>query len=111
MSTPKIGRWAFIIGIIIAILLGFASFAYSALILVILGLIVGLINISDKETDSYLIAVIALLTIGVACLQVFTILGSTVNLWVQAVLTNFLAFVGASGLIVAIKSVLSMSRD
>jgi len=107
----KVGRWAFIIGVIIAVLLGFISFAFSSLILVILGLIVGFINIGEKQTNSYLIAVVALLVIGISSLQVFGVLGSALNNWIQAVLTSFITFVAASGLVVAIKSVLQANQD
>lgn len=107
----KIGRWAFLIGILIAVLLGFTTFAYSSLVLVILGLIVGFFNISDKETNSYLIAVVAMLVVGISGLQVFDVLGSTLNAWIQTVLTSFITFVAASGFIVATKSVLQMSKE
>lgn len=110
MKTNAIGRWAFLLGIIVAVLLGFTTFAYSTLILVILGLIVGCINIAEKETTGYLVAVIALLVIGLGGLQVFSMLGS-VNIWIQTVLASFVTFVAASGLIVAIKSVLQMSQS
>lgn len=111
MTSSKAGRWAFLLGLIVAVLLGFTTFAYSSLVLVILGLIVGFINISEKETSSYLIAVIALLVIGVAGLQVFSILGTGINTWIQTVLASFVTFVAASGLVVAIKSILQMGQQ
>lgn len=111
MDTEKMGRWAFILGIIIAVLLGFMSFSYSTLVLVILGLIVGFLNITSKETHNYLIAVIALLVIGLSGLQVFSVLNSGLSNWVQTVLTSFIIFVAASGLVVAVKAVLEISRD
>lgn len=107
----KIGRWAFILGIIIAVLLGFVTFAYSTLVLVILGLIVGFMNITDKETHDYLVAVIALLVIGFSGLQVFNVLGGGLVDWLETVLTSFIVFVAASGLIVALKAVLQMQRE
>lgn len=111
MSTSKAGRWAFLLGIIIAALLGFTTFSYASLVLVVLGLIVGFINVSEKETSGYLIAVIALLIIGISGLQVFSILGTGLNTWIQAVLTSFVTFVAASGLVVAVKSVLQMGQE
>lgn len=110
MTTSTTGRWAFLLGLIVAVLLGFISFAYSSLILVILGLIVGFINVSEKETTSYLVAVIALLVIGISGLQVFSILGTGLNNWIQTVLTSFVTFIAASGLVVAIKSILQAGQ-
>jgi len=111
MNTEKMGRIAFIVGIIIAVLLGFMTFSYSSLVLVILGLIVGFLNIASKETHNYLVAVIALLVIGFSGLQVFNVLGNGLNNWVQTVLASFIIFVAASGLVVAIKAVWEFSRE
>ena len=109
MKTNAMGRYAFLLGIVVAALLGFTTFAYSTLVLVILGLIVGFINIAEEETTGYLVAVIALLVIGLSGLQVFSMLGS-LNVWIQTVLASFVTFVAASGLVVAIKSVLKMGQ-
>lgn len=111
MNSEKMGRVAFIVGIIIAVLLGFVTFSYSSLVLVILGLIVGFLNVSSKETQHYLVAVIALLVIGFAGLQVFNVLGGSLNNWIQTVLASFIIFVAASGLVVAIKSVWEIGRE
>lgn len=111
MKADQIGRWAFILGIIVAILLGFTTIAYGSLILVILGLIVGFLNISDKNAHDYLVAVIALLVIGLAGLQVFNSLASGLNDWIQTVLQSFTTFVAASGLVVAIKEIVSLGKE
>lgn len=110
MSQSKMGRWAFIIGLIIAVLLGFVTFSYATLILVILGLIVGFLNVSEKEATSYLIAVIALMIVGIAGLQALSVLGSLYT-WIQTVLTSFIIFVAASAVIVAIKELLDMGKS
>ena len=63
MSYEKLGGWAFILGVVIAIIAGLASGAldaisagYVTLALVVLGLIVGFLNIGDKEVNNFLIA-------------------------------------------------------
>lgn len=111
MKTSQVGRWAFILGIIIAVLLGFVTFSFSTLILVILGLIVGFINVAEKETQSFLIAVVALLIIGASALQVFNVLGGGLVTWLETVLTSFIVFVAASGLVVALKTVLDIEKE
>lgn len=102
MNQKLMGRWAFLIGLIISLILGFVSFTYATLILVILGLVVGFLNVSEKEASKYLIAVIALIVIGIAGLQALTILGSLYT-WIQTVLTSFVVFSAASAVVVAIK--------
>jgi len=72
----KIGSWAFIIGVIIAVITGLAVGAmgvegaewvgYMPLVLIILGFIVGFLNIGDKEVGPFLMAAIGLLVVGMA---------------------------------------------
>ncbi len=110
MNQSHIGRWAFIVGLIIAILLGFITFSYASLVLVILGLIVGFLNVSEKEANSYLIAVVALMMVGVAGLQSLSVLG-TFYTWIEGVLASFITFVAASGVVVAIKSLFEFGKE
>ena len=105
-----VGKWAFLIGILLAVLAGFWTISGVAIILVILGLIVGFLNITAAEVESYLVAVIALLVIGTASLQVLANageLGATIEV-LQTMVTNFISFVAASGLVVAIRVTLSL---
>ena len=107
----NIGKWSFVVGVILAILAGFLAIPNLAIVLLILGLIVGFLNISAKETTEYLIAIIALLVIGVASIQAFNTLGIALNELLQSVLSNFIAFVAASGLVVAIKAILALGQS
>ena len=106
MQLTLIGRWALIIGIILAVLAGFTEKIPSlAVILFVLGLIVGFLNVKERESTPFLVAVIALLVIGVSGLQ-FGKLNDTV----VSILTNFLAFVSAAALVVALKQVLAVVK-
>lgn len=62
----KIGFWAFIIGLILAIVGGLVApdNATIVVILVILGLIIGLLNITAKEIMLFLVATVALIVAG-----------------------------------------------
>ncbi len=100
-----IGRWALIIGIILAILAGFTEIPSAVYILGILGLIVGFLNIGEKESTPFLVAVIALLVIGLSGLQI-----GKVTLLVVSILNNFIIFVAAAGLIVALKQALAVVK-
>ena len=62
----RIGFWAFIVGLIIAAVAGVIAPQNTAVIIVllILGLIIGFLNITAKETTLLLVSVIALVVVG-----------------------------------------------
>jgi len=104
-DLTTIGHWALIVGIGLAIIAGFAVIPALPVILFVLGLIVGFLNIKEKESTPFLVAVIALLLIGVAGLQ----LGQLTPV-VVSILNNFIAFVAAAGLVVALKQILTIVK-
>ena len=61
-----IGFWAFIVGLIIAVVGGIAlpQNAMIIIVLIILGIIVGFLNITSKEIMLFLVATIALVVVG-----------------------------------------------
>ena len=61
-----IGFWAFILGLVIAVIAGIVLSANAAIIvvLIILGLIIGFLNITAKEIMLFLVATIALIVVG-----------------------------------------------
>ena len=111
MKTAQIGKYAFLLGLIIAVVLGFVTSYTSALTmaLVILGLIVGFLNIPKKKSTAFLVAAITLLVGGVAGLELITVLG-VVTTYVTAIIGNFIAFVGAAALVVALKEVVVLAK-
>jgi len=100
INLTRIGRWAFLGGIVVAILAGFVAVPYLAVLLFVLGLVVGFLNIKEKESIRFLIAVITLLLVGVVSLE----FGKLTPV-VIPVLNSFVAFVSAAGLVVAVKQV------
>ena len=106
MQKTILGRWAVIVGIILAVLAGFSEIPNLAIILFVLGLVVGFLNIGERESVPFLVAVIALLVIGLSGLQ----LGKATPL-VVSILNNFIAFVSAAGLVVALKQILEAVKS
>lgn len=104
-NLTTIGRWAFLGGLILAVLAGFVEIPNLLLFLFVLGLIVGFLNVTEKESTPFLIAVIALLLIGVSSLQLGQLTGIAAS-----ILNNFIAFVAAAGLIVALKQILTVAK-
>jgi len=105
MNSLKIGHWAFIVGLILAVISPFVNIPYTAPLLFILGLIVGFLNVQERESSGFLVAVIALLAVGVSGLQLGALTAT-----VAAILEGLIALVSPAGLIVGIKQVLSIGR-
>lgn len=104
----KIGHWAFIVGILLAIIAGLIPTLQTSTvtwILVILGLVVGLLNISAKETTEFLVAVVALLIVGSA--GAIPALGGIV----LAILANIVALSAPAALIVALKAIYALAAE
>lgn len=102
----QIGRWAFIVGLILAILAAYVSISNVALILFVLGLIAGFLNISEKESHTFLLAVVALILVGVAGVQSLGSVGESI----ATILTNLMSFLTGAAVVVAVKQVLEAAK-
>lgn len=64
----RLGAWAFLAGVIIAIIVSFLGISTTvgigAIVLVVIGLIIGLINITGKETTTFLLASVSLVIVS-----------------------------------------------
>ncbi len=113
MKMNKLGHWSFILGVAIAIVAGLATGLagfqneWIATILVILGVVVGFLNISEKEISSFLIAAIALLVAGAAGLGSLPVIGPSI---LGPILVNIATFVAPAAVIVALKAVYSLGK-
>ncbi|HLC79568.1 MAG TPA: hypothetical protein VJG83_04015 [archaeon] len=111
-SHEQIGGWAFIIGTVIAIIGGLlvgagtalGSFAaWIPLVLILLGALVGLLNIADKEVHTFLIAAIALLGLAGSAGGLNLIPG--IGPFLVGVVQNLAVFVAPAALIVSVVSI------
>lgn len=104
----KLGGWAFLIGVILALVLGFLGQlnATWTWILVIIGLIIGLLNITEAEVDSFLMA-------GVVLIIASAFGGSVVSAVpvLNNILQALLAIFVPATIIVAIRHVFSLARN
>ena len=103
----KLGKWAFIVGLIIAVVggLGFTQ-SWFAWLLALLGLIVGFLNVTDKECSKFLLAAIALI-VAAAAWSMLPYVGG----YLSAILNNVVAFIGAATLVVALKVLFETAKD
>ena len=106
MNKAKIGYYALIVGIVLAVVGSAIGVPHLIFILGFLGVIVGLLNIEEKESMPYLVSIIALVLIGMAGLKI----GVEVGEGIIEIAKNFLLFVGAAGLVVAIKQVIHLAK-
>ncbi len=105
MTSHQVGHWAFSIGLILAVVSPFILIPYTGLALFILGVIVGCVNVSGKESHAFLLSVIALVVIGVSGIQLLTFTSPVV-----AVLSNLIALASPAALVVAVKVILSTGK-
>lgn len=112
----KIGPWAFIIGLLIAIVSGGLIKPTQLMIwfLAILGLVVGLLNITESETSHYLLATIAFLVSSSSLTTVITgipIIGQELGSYIAPIVTNIVIFIAPGAAVVALKALYAISRD
>jgi len=106
-GKAMLGRWAFLIGVVLAVIFGFfTAGSWLAWVLVVLGLIVGLVNISDKEVGHFLTAGTVMVLMGYFGGQTLSSV-----MYLSGIFTNILTLFVQATIVVAVKSVLALARD
>ena len=113
------GIWAFLVGAIIAIVMAVGSAANQAwaanawlvFALVVLGLAVGLLNITKEETHGFLMAAVALLVAKTANLSAINTLVPFVGTFLEAVVSNAITLVAPAAVVVALQSVYKALKE
>ena len=106
MNTAKIGKWAFIGGLVVAVLAGlFFQPGWAVWVLAILGVIVGLLNVTAEDTRSFLLASIAL-TLSATALNTLPLLGTALSF----ILPFVVAFVAGATIVIALKELFQAAR-
>jgi len=107
-DTKEIGKWAFVFGVIIAIIGGIVAIPAMAWILLVLGLIVGFLNVTAKETTEFLVATIALIVITLGAGGLGS--AATVGAILAGVFQNIVTFIGPAALVVALKAMYTLGE-
>lgn len=112
--AKELGKWCFIIGVVVALILGIVTgigsslgataMAWLALLLVVLGLIVGFVNITKKEATPFLVAAIALLIANTAGLVNINTLVPYLGSILEGIVFYVLVMVAPAALVVAVKA-------
>ncbi|MBU0756431.1 MAG: hypothetical protein KKF44_00060 [Nanoarchaeota archaeon] len=113
--TTKVGPFAFALGLVIAVL---ASFTWTVVwYLGVFGLVVGLLNISDDEVRTYLLASLTFLVSASALSGTLTRVISVVPFLanyaklIDSLLANVVLFVAPGAAIVALKALYMITKD
>ena len=111
LGYGQIGHWAFLIGAAIAILGGLFTGVIDDVVLLtslfVLGVIVGLLNVTIKETTGFLVASIALILAGVVNLGLIPVIG----VYIRAMLSNIVVFVVPAAVIVALRAIWVLAKE
>ena len=103
----NLGKYAFIVGLILAVVSALISgIPWMTWVLVLLGLVVGYLNITGGETQGFLIAAIGLI-LSANAVASLPLVGDTVT----NVLSNAVLFIAPAVLVVALKSLFEIARD
>jgi uncharacterized membrane protein len=109
----KVGVWGFYAGLIIAVIAAISSPAglgpLAALFLGILGIIVGLLNVVDKEVRLFLVASIAFL-VGAQALSAILATLPAVGTFIPTFLDAVIIFVAPGAAIVALRAIWDITR-
>jgi hypothetical protein len=115
----KVGPWAFILGLLIAVVAAFIK-PNTAIIwgLGALGIVVGLVNVTDKEMKTFLLATVAFMTAANGLTTVLATLAASIPVFGQSLskalvpfTTNVIVFVAPAAAVVALKALYNISRD
>jgi|SRR3989339_959338 len=105
-SVNVISGWAFLIGVVLAVLLGLFSQLNATIIwvLILVGVIVGLLNIADKEASPFLMSSAVLIIasyVGIGIMKA----------QLGGVFTALLAIFIPAAVVVAIRNVFSFTKN
>ena len=115
----KIGHYSFIGGVIIAVVLGLVpattlgtATAWLASLLVVLGLIVGFINVTGKETKEFMMVATVLIIASFAGGASDTLGGvQVIGSYLQGIFVSVLLFVVPATVVVGLKEIWSLGQN
>jgi|TARA_Y100000034_G_scaffold119411_1_gene161184 hypothetical protein len=118
-SSAGLGRIAFLLGFAVALVAGLigavtglGNYAgWISLILVILGIVVGFLNIHKAERQSFIIAAIALSMLGLVSFNALVLGSFNLGGYLTSVLAHVLTFVAPAAAIAAVYEIYDLARN
>lgn len=104
-----LGAWAFLLGVILAFLLGLFAIGetWMTTVLVVLGVIVGLLNVGVKESEKFLFAGVALVIVSLAGSMGLNLVAAS---WLINITNALLVLFVPATIVVALKTVFSVAK-
>lgn len=114
----RIGKYAFILGVLIAVVMGIFSLYLNETatiiltsFMVIFGLLVGLLNVADTQVKDFLLySIVLILAAGVGSVGNTLVSVSGVGLILEGVFNYLLMFVVPATAVVSLKAVLGLAK-
>ena len=108
-DMKKVGHYSFIVGIVIAVIIALFPTLKgkpAVVLMVVLGVIVGLLNITTKEVSGFLIAAMALIIASSASALSLAVIWTGLT----SMLGNVIIFVAPAAIIVALKAIYALAE-
>lgn len=112
----KFGHYTFIVGVLLAVVAGVVAALLDAvnswvvLALLVLGVVVGIMNIQAREVSEFLVAAVALMLAGSANVLILNTVVSPLGTILHAVLTYIKVFVAPAAVVVGLKAVKQLAE-
>lgn len=116
-SLAQFGSWAFIIGVVLALIVGILGnflnpnlVALSVSILIVMGLVVGFLNVTENETNTFLMSTVSLVIVtglGTSVLGSIPLIGPSMS----STLGKVMIFIIPATVVVALKAIYSVAHD
>lgn len=108
-KISQLGGWAFLLGVVLAVLFAFISYPEYSWVLVFLGLVVGFLNITSAETSKFLFAGTSLVIVGhFASTSIFDLVPNA--MYLGMIFANLTVLFATSTIVVALKSVFELAK-
>ena len=111
IELHRVAHYTFFVGLLVAIVTGLFRNLLQPEVLVttlaLLGFVVGLFNLTAKETTTFLIASLALMLAGIVNLGLIP----GVGLYLRSILSNIVVFVVPGAIIVGMKVIWKLASD
>jgi len=117
--AEAIGKWSFLIGVVIALIAGigmgvgqaWANNTWITMLLVLAGLAVGIVNITAKETQAFLVAAIAVLVANTANLNTILPGAEAIGMILAGIVSKIVIVVAPAALVVALRAVYRFAAE
>ena len=117
--ASQVGKWAFLIGVVLAVITGigtglaqeWGTNPWLMLLLVVLGLVVGFVNITAKEVQGFLVAAVALLVAGTANLAEVNTLVPSLGDILEGIIKMVIYVVAPAALIVCLRAIYGFAAE